>query len=223
MKSNRSVTPLSVLCGQKPLFHVMSLNHLKACLVFVLALLPATLAAIDLKGKVIDRETGEPLTGATLSLPQVGRSAVSDAEGLFHFCGLGQRSYTLNVNLLGYQKQSLTVRPAQTDTLLLIYMESSTGDLGTAVVSVTKKRNTEVAAVAQQQQSLVVQSGIAGAQIRRTQDKDAGEGIRRTGQRQVQRKTQREGQRGDEGVGELHGRASFIQSPAQWKKPPSRR
>ena len=104
---------------------------------------------------------------------------MSDAEGLFHFCGLGQRSYTLNVNLLGYQKQSLTVRPAQTDTLLLIYMESSTGNLGTAVVSVTKKRNTEVAAVAQQQQSLVVQSGIAGAQIRRTQDKDAGEVIRR--------------------------------------------
>ena len=157
----------------------MSLNHLKACLVFVLAWLPATLAAIDLKGKVIDRETGEALTGATLSLPQVGRSAVSDAEGLFHFSGLGQRNYTLNVNLLGYQKQSLTVRPAQTDTLLLIYMESSTGNLGTAVVSVTKKRNTEVAAVAQQQQSLVVQSGIAGAQIRRTQDKDAGEVIRR--------------------------------------------
>ena len=98
----------------------MSLNHLKACLVFVLAWLPATLAAIDLKGKVIDRETGEALTGATLSLPQVGRSAVSDAEGLFHFSGLGQRNYTLNVNLLGYQKQSLTVRPAQTDTLLLI-------------------------------------------------------------------------------------------------------
>ena len=61
MKSNRSVTPLSVLCGQKPLFHVMSLNHLKACLVFVLALLPATLAAIEKKAPLASALAAERL------------------------------------------------------------------------------------------------------------------------------------------------------------------
>lgn len=50
---------------------------------------------IDLKGKVIDRETGEPLVGATLSLPQIGRTTLSDNDGLFTFQLPAQRNYTL--------------------------------------------------------------------------------------------------------------------------------
>ena len=58
-------------------------------------------------------------------------------------------------------------------------MESATDELGTAVVTATRQKSTETAAVTIQQHSMVVQSGIAGQQIRRTQDKDAGEVIRR--------------------------------------------
>ena len=135
--------------------------------------------SIDLRGKVIDRETGEPLVGATLSLPQIGRTTLSDNDGLFTFQLPAQRNYTLTAQYLGYRKQTLTVNPARTDTLLLIYMESATDELGTAVVTATRQKSTETAAVTIQQHSMVVQSGIAGQQIRRTQDKDAGEVIRR--------------------------------------------
>lgn len=135
--------------------------------------------SIDLRGKVIDRETGEPLVGATLSLPQIGRTTLSDNNGLFTFQLPAQRNYTLTAQYLGYRRQTLTVNPARTDTLLIISMETATDELSTAVVTATRRKNTETAAVTIQQTSMVVQSGIAGQQIRRTQDKDAGEVIRR--------------------------------------------
>lgn len=80
---------------------------------------------IDLRGKVIDRETGEPLVGATLSLPQIGRTTLSDNDGLFSFQLPAQRNYTLTAQYLGYRKQTLTVNPARTDTLLIISMATS--------------------------------------------------------------------------------------------------
>lgn len=152
---------------------------LRGLLSLLLVALPLCATAFSLKGKVIDRETGDALIGATLTLPQIGRTTLTDNEGLFRFELPSQRNYTLTVSYLGYRKQTLTVNPARTDTLLLIYMESATDELGTAVVTATRQKNTETAAVTIQQHSMVVQSGIAGQQIRRTQDKDAGEVIRR--------------------------------------------
>ena len=152
---------------------------LRGLLSLLLVALPLCATAFSLKGKVIDRETGDALIGATLTQPQIGRTTLTDNEGLFRFELPSQRNYTLTVSYLGYRKQTLTVNPARTDTLLLIYMESATDELGTAVVTATRQKGTETAAVTIQQHSMVVQSGIAGQQIRRTQDKDAGEVIRR--------------------------------------------
>ena len=94
---------------------------LRGLLSLLLVALPLCATAFSLKGKVIDRETGDALIGATLTLSQIGRTTLTDNEGLFRFELPSQRNYTRTVSYLGYRKQTLAVNPARTDTLLLIY------------------------------------------------------------------------------------------------------
>lgn len=135
--------------------------------------------AATLKGRVIDRETGEALIGATVRIVQAGRAVPTDTDGCFTINGLSQRNYTLSVHYISYRTTTLTVNPARQDTLLVIAMELSENALGTATVTGQAKRNTENAQVAVQRNALVVQNGISAQQIKRTQDKDASEVIRR--------------------------------------------
>ncbi len=145
----------------------------------LLCLLPLQAVAAHLRGKVIDAETGENLPGVTLTIVQAARTAVSADDGTFVFSGLAPRSYTLTATMLGYTRQTLTVSPARFDTVLVIRLEAAENVLGTAVVTAAARKNTETSIVAAQQTARVVMSGVSGEQIRKTQDKDAGEVIRR--------------------------------------------
>ncbi|MDO4929661.1 MAG: TonB-dependent receptor [Bacteroidales bacterium] len=145
----------------------------------VLLLCPLTLQAAVLKGKVVDAQTGEALIGATVQILQAGKTATTDNDGLFVVQGLGQRNYTLVAHYISYEKKTMTVNPAKTDTLLIVPMSLLETELGTATVSAKAKRNTEAAIVNVQRSSLVLQSGVSAQQIQRTQDKDASEVIRR--------------------------------------------
>lgn len=156
----------------KPLFFIF--------MAFFLAISQANADTnVTIRGRVVDARTGEALVGATLQILQVGKTTVSDGDGMFVFTSLGQRNYTLTSTYLGYHKKTLTFSPTRTDTLLIVRMEELENSLGTATVTATIKRNTETAQVAVQKNSLVVQSGISAQQISRSQDKDASEVIRR--------------------------------------------
>lgn len=132
-----------------------------------------------LRGRVVDARTGESLPGVTLQVVQAGRTTVSDNDGAFTIGGLGQRAYTLTASYLGYKRTTLSVNPARTDTVLVVRMEEMEEMLGMATVTAQAKHNTENAIVSVQRQSLVVQNGVSGQQISRTQDKDASEVMRR--------------------------------------------
>lgn len=149
---------------------------LAACAIL---LFPVALQAAVLKGKVIDKLTGEALVGATIQILQAGKTAVSGDDGTFTIGGLGQRNYTLVAHYISYKKTTLTVNPAKTDTVVVVEMELLDESLGLATVTAQAKRNTENAIITAQRTSLVVQSGVSAQQIQKTQDKDASEVIRR--------------------------------------------
>lgn len=169
--------------SSKPTNRLYMIQARKTILTLVLLLTVAATAlaapAIRLTGRVVDARTGEALVGATLQILQAGRTTYSDDEGTFSFDALGQRSYTLTASYLGYHRVSLTVRPAQTDSVIIVRMNEMESNLGTAVVTGHARRNTEAAIVTLQQKSLVVQSGISAQQISKSEDKDASEVIRR--------------------------------------------
>lgn len=135
--------------------------------------------AVTLRGYVIDAQTREALTGATIQVVPSGKSAISGMDGSFSISGLAQRNYTVTVSYLGYARQSLTINPARLDSALVIRMEEKGNQLGAATVRGHLVRKTEQAIITAQKNSLVVQNGISSQQISKSQDKDASEAIRR--------------------------------------------
>lgn len=154
-------------------------ERLVALLIVAFTMAVAQVNAAVLRGKVIDAQTGEALPGASVQILQAGKTTITDEAGLFEFGGLGQRGYTLVCSYITYEKQTLTVYPARTDTLLVIALKPYEESLGVATVTVKARRNTEQALVNLQKQSLVLQNGVSAQQIAKTQDRDASEVIRR--------------------------------------------
>ncbi len=56
-----------------------------------------------LKGKVVDKETGEPLIGANVILRGTEYRATSDIEGNYKISNILPGSYLLNISYLGYK------------------------------------------------------------------------------------------------------------------------
>ena len=64
----------------------------------------------ELKGKVTDRETLEPLPGATISIKKSGIAVTSNKEGYFTITNSPAGTFILVVNYVGYKTSELAVR-----------------------------------------------------------------------------------------------------------------
>jgi hypothetical protein len=60
-----------------------------------------------LRGQVTDADTGRPLAGATISVPEAERGAVTDAQGYYRLPGLSPGRYLVQVSYLGYESQEM--------------------------------------------------------------------------------------------------------------------
>ncbi len=71
----------------------------------------SAMAQESLSGKVMDAQSGEPLTGASVWTEKLGRGAVTDSKGHFTLSKLPQGEIELRVSYLGYEtyRQTLTL------------------------------------------------------------------------------------------------------------------
>ena len=60
----------------------------------------------DLRGSVVDSDTGEPLTGVTVQLSALGLQAATDASGTFTFEGIGLLEFEAQASLPGYHSRT---------------------------------------------------------------------------------------------------------------------
>ncbi len=72
---------------------------------------PQSSITVTLKGKVIDKKTGEPLIGAQVSLKQIPEiGTVTDTQGEFTLSAPSDRALALVVKSLGYEDQDVVIR-----------------------------------------------------------------------------------------------------------------
>lgn len=146
---------------------------------FISVLLLSALSALaaDIRGRVIDKLSREPLVGATLQTSN-GQGAATNADGAFTIGGLAEGStYTLTVKYIGYATATLSAT-AGTDSVV-VQLSPDEQSLGEVRVTAVARRNTEASMMQVARQSQVVMSNISAQEIRRTQDGNAGEVIRR--------------------------------------------
>ena len=108
----------------------------------ILLLTLSTMAAMagTIKGTVIDKQTKEPLTGATVQITGTTAGAVADIDGNYSL-NIKNGTYTLTVRYIGYKDITLNAAKIKGETLLNFEMDSDAQALGE--VSVVAKKNLE--------------------------------------------------------------------------------
>lgn len=108
----------------------------------ILLLTLSTMAAMagTLKGTITDKQTREPLTGATVQVSGTTQGAVADLDGNYTL-ELKNGTYTLTVRYIGYKDITMTAVKVKGETTLNFEMEPDAQALGE--VQVTAKKNLE--------------------------------------------------------------------------------
>ena len=147
--------------------------------VMLLVATSVAVVAANIKGKVVDRQTGEALIGATVMVGDNG--CATDVNGEFELKGLKRGNLSIIIKYVGYK--TLMLKASATDSPnaepLTIEMESDQQVLGEVKVTGMSRKNTDAAMIEAAKLSDQVVSNISAQEIRRTQDNNAGEVIRR--------------------------------------------
>ncbi len=135
--------------------------------------------AYTVRGRLTDQQ-GEALVGAYVVVKGQSMGAVSDFDGNYEL-RLPAGSYTLSISYMGFvtQERELQGVPDEGERVMDVSLESEERTLEAVKVTARARHNTEASQMMSQKASLVVQTGVSAQQIARTQDKDAGEVIRR--------------------------------------------
>jgi outer membrane receptor protein involved in Fe transport len=150
-----------------------------------MAIIPAkgqTVSSGVLRGTVRDDITKEPLIGATVRIIDSYYGAVTNEKGEFELSGIPPDFYMLNISFIGYQTDGVPVQiTAGQVTVLEHTMLEEKGLLQSVTVRGERSQITsEASLISELRQAQGIVSGISSEFIAQTQDRDAGEVVRRT-------------------------------------------
>lgn len=137
-------------------------------------------------GIVMDAKSHEPLMGAAILVKGSTTGTTCDLDGVFRIPV--QSGDTLSISYVGYRSQLVvisntasrsTATKGGTNDSLFIYMQEDTEVLDEVAVVAKRRTNSDMAVLQATKQALTIQEGISSEQIKRSQDKDAAEVIRR--------------------------------------------
>lgn len=153
--------------------------RLAAALIFIITTFRAY--AADIKGKVTDSTTGEPLIGATIQIDGTPKATATDIDGLFTFSGLDENAnYTLTIKYISYKTKKIDgVRAEAQPQAIEIKLTPDEQTLNEVTVTGVARKNTEIAVIQMTKSSPVIVSNVSAQEITKTQDTNAGEVIRR--------------------------------------------
>ena len=95
----------------------------------------------DLKFKILDKETNEPLFGATAYIAELNLGSSADIDGLVTFLNVLDGTYKVSISYLGYETAALTVEVPQTD-IQTIYLEPEEHQLEEVVLQSSRSTRT---------------------------------------------------------------------------------
>ncbi|GGE99001.1 TonB-dependent receptor [Hymenobacter cavernae] len=134
-----------------------------------------------IKGKVTDASTQEAIVGSTVRLDGTTLGQQTDPDGNYTITDVPAGQYTVIISSVSYQNRTLpqVVVTAGKTTVLNSTLKTDSKQLNDVVVTGVRRTNTEVSVINEIRQANVVVSGVSSEQIVKTQDRDAGEVVRR--------------------------------------------
>ncbi|MBK7873791.1 MAG: TonB-dependent receptor [Saprospiraceae bacterium] len=135
-----------------------------------------------LRGKVIDKVSGETLIGASIVIQQNGEQitgTTTDFDGNYSM-DVEAGTYDIVVSYVSYSKQTITgleIKAGEAN-LLDVALEGESQTLNEVVVTATVVKNTDAALIALQRKAFSIQDGVSSQQISRTGSSNAADAMR---------------------------------------------
>lgn len=134
-----------------------------------------------IQGRILDKKSKEPLTGATILVEGSKKAASADIDGNFKLENLIPGKYTLVISYVSYTTQripNIVVEKAR-PLILNVEMEDAALQLKSVQVVAQRRTDTELSMLKSVRSSVQVVNGISSQQIGKTLDKDASEVVKR--------------------------------------------
>lgn len=153
----------------------------RLCAALVSVMISTWMMAADIKGKVIDSKTKEPLIGATVQVDEPRLTTVTDIDGNFIIKGLDDNTgYTLTVRYISYKTATISgLKAGSLQQDMTVALDADEKTLGEVTVTGVARKNTEASVIQMARNSQVIVSNVSAQEITKTQDSNAGEVIRR--------------------------------------------
>ena len=133
---------------------------------FILLLVLSTMTAMagNIKGTVLDKQTKEPLTGATIQITGTALGVVADNDGNYTL-NVNDGTYTITVRYIGYKDILLNSIKVKAETLLNFEMESDAQALGEVSVVAKKKLEGERALQMERQKATLAIENLGAKEM----------------------------------------------------------
>ena len=103
----------------------------------------ADIADVDLKGRVKDRQSNEPLIGATVQVIGSNVAAVTDIDGNFQLSGLKDGIYDIEIKYIGYKTAVKRQEKIEDNKATTLDFEMEIDNRQLAGIEVVGKANSE--------------------------------------------------------------------------------
>ena len=107
-----------------------------------------------ISGRIIDKESGEPLIGANIILQGTSNGAATDIDGYYHILNVRPGYYDLKVNMIGYAEKSVTNIRVEIDLTSVINVSMTIEALATETIIVQADQKLVRTDVASSQKSI---------------------------------------------------------------------
>lgn len=135
----------------------------------------------SISGKIIDKQTNEPLIGASVAIETTTLGASTDLDGNYEIRNLQPGFYSLRVSYISYQ--TTTVKNIKVEsgksTVVNIPLEQATTELNEVVVAAEALKSTEAAILNIQKSSLNIVDGMSAELIKKNNSSDGIDILRR--------------------------------------------
>ncbi|WP_457129931.1 TonB-dependent receptor domain-containing protein [Mucilaginibacter sp. HD30] len=152
-------------------------------------------SATTIKGRVYDKNTGEPLVGATVTIEKFGKSTSTGLDGSFELKGLKAGAASLRVTYITYKTavQEITVLEEHTPAVT-VYMEKDTRELEEIAITSSGNGNTDNAARRIEQNAMQVMNIVSAKSIEISPDLTVANVMQRVSGVSIERNSNGDGQ-----------------------------
>lgn len=149
----------------------------KLMLVSPMLMAAVSMQAIDVKGVIIDKATGEPLIGATVQIEGTTTGAVTDIDGRFELGNVKDRDILI-IQYVAYQSQRITV-DKNLKGEITIAMSTDNQQLDEVTVVAKKNLEGERALMMERQKSSVAIENLGAKEMSTKGISNVAEGVKR--------------------------------------------